>query len=321
MKFLGIDFDYYFENYPDANGYFGKYGGCKNELPQNILEDMAKSYKEMLVSEEFKTMQERIRRFRNSVPSPFVLLKEFSNENVKIYAKLKRPNNLGANPCMGQGFLARFMDKERIVASAEDGVAAVMSSSVGRIPCEVFVNPKISGNMFVLKLKVMGGTVIETDGDPREEAIKAATEDSENTLLFQGTATGSHPYPTIIRDFSKQIGDETFKQYFELETELPKAVITAAGKGESSVGFISGFTNIFTDIVAVSPEAQIPELMFLNDLERIRFAEVNEDDAARAAEKLLKLENIKTDAQSAKAFAYAVEYAKKLDKGNIIVNL
>lgn len=321
MKFLGIDFDYYFENYPDKNGFFGKYGGYKNELPQNILEDMARSYKEMLESEEYKTMQERIRRFRFSVPSEFILLKEFSNEKVKIYGKMKRKNNLGAAPCVGQAFLAKFMEKERIVASAEDGVSAVSSCGAARIPCEVYVNPKISGSMFISKLKVMGGTVIETDGDPETEAIKAATEDSENTFLFRSSAAASHPYPTIIRDYTKGAGTEAFNQYFEIEKELPKAVITAAGKGESSVGFISAFTNIFTDIVAINPELEIPELMFLSDLERIRFEKVSDVEAEFAKDRLLKLENIKVNSESAAAFAYALKYAEKLTEGNIIVNL
>ena len=124
MKFLGVDFDYYFENYPDKNGKFGKYGGCLGELSENLLNEMAESYKEMLVSEEYKTMQERTVRWRNAMPSPFVLLNEFSSGDVKIYAKLKR-NNLGGTPCPGQSSLARLMVIFRIVAAAEDGAAAV----------------------------------------------------------------------------------------------------------------------------------------------------------------------------------------------------
>ena len=321
MKFLGVDFDYYFENYPDKNGKFGKYGGYLGELKKDILDEMAESYKEMLVSEEFKTMQERMKRWRNAMPSSFVLLNEFSDGDVKIYAKLKRSNSLGATPCNGQAFLAKYMDKSRIVASAEDGVAAVSASGFSRIPCEVIVNPEISGRMFISKIKVMGGYVIETDGDPGEVALKIANEDRENTFLYQSSAISSHPYPTIIRDYTKQAGTEAFKQYFELEKELPTAVITAAGKGEASVGFISAFTNIFTDIVAVNPEGEIPELMFLNDLERIRFAEADEAEAVKIKDRLKKLEGIKTDLKGAAALAYAVKYAEKLEKGNIIVNL
>lgn len=323
MKFLGVDFDYYFENYPNKDGFFGKYGGNMGDIKKEVSDELSSSYKEMLESKEFLADFERMKRWRMGMPTPLVLISKLSNENVKIYGKLKRKNNFGVTPCLGQALLAKFTGKERIIASAEDGVAAVMASPISRIPCEVYVNPEISGKMFVLKLKVMGGTVIETDGDPKEEVLKAVNEDPEGTFLYLGSANSSHPYPTIIRDFSKNTGDETLKQYRELEGKdaLPTAVITSVGNGDGSVGFINGFTNIFTDIVAINPETEIPELMFLNDLERIRFAEVSEEDALKAKALIEGDEEIKTDLNGAYALAYAIKYAEKLEKGNIIVNL
>ena len=270
MNFNGVDFDTYFKNYPDKNGYFGKYGGSyvTPEL-QKAMDEVTEAYFTICKSRKFIDALRRIRKEFQGRPTPISHLERLSNKlgNVQLYVKREDLNHTGAhklNHCMGEALLAKYMGKKKLIAetgAGQHGVAIATAAAYFGLECDVYMGSvdikKQAPN--VARMKILGANVVEvTHGlATLKEAVDAAfdayAKDYENSIYCIGSVVGPHPFPMLVRDFQKIVGIEAREQFVEMTGELPDAVVACVGGGSNSAGFFSGFLNDPVDIYGIEP--------------------------------------------------------------------
>ena len=270
MNFNGVDFDTYFKNYPDKNGYFGKYGGSyvTPEL-QKAMDEVTEAYFTICKSRKFIDELRRIRKEFQGRPTPISHLERLSNKlgNVQLYVKREDLNHTGAhklNHCMGEALLAKYMGKKKLIAetgAGQHGVAIATAAAYFGLECDVYMGSvdikKQAPN--VARMKILGANVVEvTHGlATLKEAVDAAfdayAKDYENSIYCIGSVVGPHPFPMLVRDFQKVVGIEAREQFIEMTGELPDAVVACVGGGSNSAGFFSGFLNDPVDIYGIEP--------------------------------------------------------------------
>ena len=270
MNFNGVDFDTYFKNYPDKNGYFGKYGGSyvTPEL-QKAMDEITEAYFTICKSRKFIDELRRIRKEFQGRPTPISHLERLSNKlgNVQLYVKREDLNHTGAhklNHCMGEALLAKYMGKKKLIAetgAGQHGVAIATAAAYFGLECDIYMGSvdikKQAPN--VARMKILGANVVEvTHGlATLKEAVDAAfdayAKDYENSIYCIGSVVGPHPFPMLVRDFQKIVGIEAREQFVEMTGELPDAVVACVGGGSNSAGFFSGFLNDPVDIYGIEP--------------------------------------------------------------------
>ena len=173
----------------------------------------------------------------------------------KIYLKREDLNHTGAhkiNNCLGQCLLAKKMGKKRVIAetgAGQHGVATATVAALMGLECEIFMG-KIDTErqaLNVYRMKLLGAKVnaIETGTQTLKDAVNAAmkewTNRIEDTHYVLGSVMGPHPFPTIVRDFQKMIGEEIKEQIFAKEGRLPDAVLACVGGGSNAIGTFYDF--------------------------------------------------------------------------------
>lgn len=270
MMYNGIDFETYFKNYPDENGYFGKYGGSYvPEDLQKALDEITEAYFNIAKSSKFISELRRIRKEFQGRPTPISHLERLSNSlgNVQLYVKREDLNHTGAhklNHCMGEALLAKYMGKKKVIAetgAGQHGVALATAAAYFGLECDIYMGAvdikKQAPN--VARMKILGANVIEvTDGlATLKEAVDAAfaayVKDHENCIYCIGSVVGPHPFPLMVRDFQSVVGIEAREQFFDMTGGLPDAVVACVGGGSNSMGMFSGFLNDPVDIYGVEP--------------------------------------------------------------------
>jgi len=270
MNFNGIDFNTYFKNYPDANGYFGKYGGAYvNDELKKAMDEITEAYFTICKSRKFIDELRRIRKEFQGRPTPISHLERLSNKlgNVQLYVKREDLNHTGAhklNHCMGEALLAKYMGKKKLIAetgAGQHGVAIATAAAYFGLECDVYMGSvdikKQAPN--VARMKILGANVVEvTHGlATLKEAVDAAFEayakDYENSIYCIGSVVGPHPFPMMVRDFQSVVGFEAREQFVEMTGELPDAVVACVGGGSNSAGFFAGFLNDPVDIYGIEP--------------------------------------------------------------------
>ncbi len=270
MKFNDIEFDTYLKNYPDKNGYFGKYGG--SYVPENLqaaLDEITTAYYTICKSSKFISELRRIRREFQGRPTPISYLERLSSTvgNVQLYVKREDLNHTGAhklNHCMGEALLAKYMGKKKIIAetgAGQHGVALATAAAYFGLECDIYMGAvdirKQAPN--VARMKILGANVIEvTEGlQTLKEAVDAAfaayLNDYKNTIYCIGSVVGPHPFPMMVRDFQSVVGIEAREQFLEMTGELPDAVVACVGGGSNAMGMFAGFLNDPVDIYGVEP--------------------------------------------------------------------
>lgn len=270
MKFQGIDFDTYFKNYPDKNGYFGKYGGAyiSDDL-KKAMEEITDAYYTIGKSSKFTEELRRIRREFQGRPTPISFLERMSAElgGVRLYVKREDLNHTGAhklNHCMGEALLAKYMGKKKVIAetgAGQHGVALATAAAYFGLECDIYMGAvdikKQAPN--VARMKILGANVIEvTEGlATLKEAVDAAFEayarEYKDCIYCIGSVLGPHPFPTMVRDFQSIVGIEAREQFLEMTGELPDAIAACVGGGSNAAGFFAGFLNDPVDIYGVEP--------------------------------------------------------------------
>ncbi|MEE1077142.1 MAG: tryptophan synthase subunit beta [Acutalibacteraceae bacterium] len=270
MKYNGIDFDTYFKNYPDENGFFGKYGGAyvSDEL-KKAMEEITEAYFTICKSSKFISELRRIRKEFQGRPTPISYLERLSGSlgNVQLYVKREDLNHSGAhklNHCMGEALLAKFMGKKKVIAetgAGQHGVALATAAAYFGLECDIYMGAvdikKQAPN--VARMKILGANVIEvTHGlATLKEAVDAAFDayckDYKNSIYCIGSVLGPHPFPMMVRDFQSVIGIEAREQFMEMTGELPDAVVACVGGGSNAMGIFSGFLNDPVEIYGVEP--------------------------------------------------------------------
>nr|QDM39170.1 TrpB [Shewanella livingstonensis]BBJ56472.1 tryptophan synthase beta chain [Shewanella livingstonensis] len=252
------------------NPYFGEYGGMY--VPQILvpaLKQLETAFVEAQQDESFIAEFTDLLKNYAGRPTALTLTRNLSpNPLVKIYLKREDLLHGGAhktNQVLGQVLLAKRMGKKEIIAetgAGQHGVATALACALLGLKCKVYMGAKDierqSPNVF--RMKLMGAEVIPvTSGsstlkDACNEAMRdwSASYDKAHYLL--GTAAGPHPFPTIVREFQRMIGEETKKQILEKEGRLPDAVIACVGGGSNAIGMFADFIDEpSVELIGVEP--------------------------------------------------------------------
>ncbi len=243
---------------PDAFGHYGPYGGrfvAETLIP--ALEELEHAYQEAQRDPEFRAeLHSELRQFVGR-PNPLYHAERVSKElgGAQIYLKREDLNHTGAhkiNNAVGQALLARRMGKKRVIAETGAGQHGVATATVATrygMECLVYMGEediqRQSSNVFRMRLlgaevaAVHSGT--RTLKDALNEALRDWVTNVENTFYVIGTAAGPHPYPVMVRDFHRVIGDEARAQCLELTGRLPDCLIACVGGGSNAIGLFYPF--------------------------------------------------------------------------------
>ncbi|MEG1964038.1 MAG: tryptophan synthase subunit beta, partial [Clostridia bacterium] len=253
-----MNFKDYFNEYPDEKGYFGKYGGSfvAPEL-QVAMDEITEAYNTISRSSKFIADLRKIRKEFQGRPTPISYLERLSKSigNAQIYVKREDLNHTGAhkiNHCMGEGLLAKYMGKKKLIAetgAGQHGVALATAAAYFGMECDIYMGAvdivKQAPN--VARMKILGANVIPvTRGlQTLKEAVDAAFEgylkEYKTSIYCIGSVLGPHPFPLMVRDFQHVVGVEAREQFLEMTGNLPENVVACVGGGSNSIGIFSGF--------------------------------------------------------------------------------
>ncbi len=277
MDYKDVDFSTYLKNYPDRDGFFGRYGGCyvAPEL-RRAMDEITEAYFTICKSSKFISELRRIRREFQGRPTPISHLERLSGSlgNVQLYAKREDLNHTGAhklNHCMGEALLASYMGKKKVIAetgAGQHGVALATAAAYFGLECDIYMGAvdikKQAPN--VARMKILGANVIEvTEGlATLKEAVDAAfaayAREYKDCIYCIGSVLGPHPFPLMVRDFQNVVGVEAREQFLDMTGELPDAIVACVGGGSNAAGLFSGFLNDPVEIYGVEPLGRGPTL-------------------------------------------------------------
>ncbi len=270
-----MDFRTYFRKYPDENGRFGEFGGAY--LPDELVpafKEINEAYNTICHSAQFISELRRIRKEFQGRPTPVYHCERLSRliGTSQIYLKREDLNHSGAhklNHCMGEGLLAKFMGKKRLIAetgAGQHGVALATAAAYFGLECVIYMGEvdiaKQAPN--VTRMKILGAKVVPVTHGLKtlKEAVDAAFEDYmrnyKDSIYCIGSVLGPHPFPLMVRDFQMCIGAEAREQFLEMTGILPDAVCACVGGGSNAAGMFSGFLNDPVDIIGVEPLGKGP---------------------------------------------------------------
>lgn len=239
------------------SGKFGKYGGVfVPELIIPALEELEKAFLKYKDDEKFnEELQYYLKEFAGR-PTALYYAKNLSEKlGCKIYLKREDMLHTGAhkiNNTIGQGLLAKYMGKTRLIAETGAGQHGIATAVVGanfKIPVEVYMGSEDveRQKLNVFRMEISGAKVLpvhsgsKTLKDAINEAFRDWITNIETTHYLIGTTMGPHPYPTMVKHFQSVIGQEARKQILEKEGKLPDAAIACVGGGSNAMGLFSGF--------------------------------------------------------------------------------
>ncbi len=241
------------------NTRFEKYGGMF--VPETLIPALEELEKAYLSSKDDKGFQKELSYYLKQYagrPTPLYLAENFSKRvGCKVYLKREDLLHGGAhktNNCIGQALLARKMGKTRIIAetgAGQHGIAAAMAGALFGIPTEIYMGVEDieRQKINVLRMKLCGAKVNPVEVRPGRGTLKDAISESlrdwttniESTYYMLGSVAGPHPYPSLVRDFQKIIGEEARKQILEVEGRLPDYVMACVGGGSNAIGIFNAF--------------------------------------------------------------------------------
>ena len=244
--------------YPDEKGYFGIFGG--KFVPETLmyaLEELEKAYAEIKEDQNFwKELNYYLRTFAGR-PTPLYFAKNLTEYagGARIYIKREDLLHTGAhkiNNTLGQALLAKKMGKRRIIAetgAGQHGVATATACALLGLDCVIYMGEEDAKRqeLNVFRMKLLGAEVrlaksgSKTLKDAINEALRDWVTNVENTHYIIGSVVGPHPFPVIVRNFQKVIGEETKEQIMELEGRLPDAIVACVGGGSNAMGIFYPF--------------------------------------------------------------------------------
>src|SRR5271170_980926 len=243
---------------PDAEGHFGPYGG--RYVPETLmhpLQELEEEYFRSQTDPQFQNeLQYYLREFCGR-PTPLYFAERLTRElgGAKIYLKREDLLHTGAhkiNNAMGQILLARRMGKTRIIAetgAGQHGVATATVAAMFGLKCVIYMGEVDCKRqeLNVFRMKMLGAEVVPVQAGQQtlKEAVNEAMRDwvtnIRSTHYILGTAYGAHPYPLIVRNFQRVIGDEARAQILEKEKRLPDLLIACVGGGSNAIGLFYPF--------------------------------------------------------------------------------
>jgi len=246
---------------PDASGHFGPYGGTfVAETLIHALDELKQAYADAKDDPAFMAeFRSELKHFVGR-PSPIYHAARLSRElgGAQIYLKREDLNHTGAhkvNNTIGQAMLARRMGKPRVIAetgAGQHGVATATICARYGLECVVYMGSedikRQSPNVY--RMHLLGARVVPVESgsktlkDALNEALRDWVTNVENTFYIIGTVAGPHPYPTMVRDFQRVIGDECLVQMVEMIGRQPDAVIACVGGGSNAMGMFYPYIEV-----------------------------------------------------------------------------
>jgi tryptophan synthase beta chain len=245
---------------PDSGGHFGPYGGrYVPEVLMAPIEELEQAYLTARSDPSFQAELNDLLTHYAGRPTPLYYAKHLSETlgGAKIYLKREDLLHTGAhkiNNCLGQALLAKRMGKRRIIAetgAGQHGVATATVCALMGLDCVVYMGTEDMRRqrLNVFRMRMLGARVegVPTGSATLKDAISEAMRDwvtnVGDTYYLLGSALGSHPYPMMVRDFHRVIGDEARRQILEAEDRLPDAAIACVGGGSNAIGLFYAFLN------------------------------------------------------------------------------
>src|SRR5712692_2433268 len=243
---------------PDERGHFGPYGGrFVPEVLMAPLEELECAYAAACKDPAFTTELKDLLANYAGRPTPLYFARRLSEQlgGARIYIKREDLLHTGAhkiNNCLGQALLARRMGKKRIIAetgAGQHGVATATVCALFGLECVVYMGEEDMRRqrLNVFRMRLLGAKVVgvATGSRTLKDAISEAMRDwvtnvhTKHYLL--GSALGAHPYPMMVRDFHRVIGEETRQQILEREHRLPDSIFACVGGGSNAIGMFHPF--------------------------------------------------------------------------------
>jgi tryptophan synthase beta chain len=243
---------------PDATGHFGPYGGrFVPEVLMAPLEELEHAYREASADPKFQAELTDLLTHYAGRPTPLYYARRLSEElgGAKIYLKREDLLHTGAhkiNNCLGQALLARRMGKKRVIAetgAGQHGVASATVCALFGLDCTVYMGEEDMRRqrLNVFRMRLLGAKVVSVTNGSRtlKDAISEAMRDwvtnVHSTHYLLGSALGAHPYPLMVRDFHRVIGDETRAEIQNREGRLPDSIFACVGGGSNAIGMFHAF--------------------------------------------------------------------------------
>ena len=243
---------------PDAQGHFGLYGG--RYVPETLMHPLQELEREYFRSQKDPEFQRELQYYLREFcgrPTPLYFAERLTRDlgGAKIYLKREDLLHTGAhkiNNAIGQVLLARRMGKTRIIAETGAGQHGVATATVGAmfgLKCVIYMGEVDCARqaLNVYRMKMLGAEVVPVTAGQKtlKEAVNEAMRDwvtnVRSTHYILGTAYGAHPYPVMVRNFHRVIGDEARRQILEQEERLPDLLVACVGGGSNAIGLFYPF--------------------------------------------------------------------------------
>lgn len=259
--------------YPDENGRFGQFGG--RFVPETLmfaLKELETAFQEALSDSTFMEQYDRELREYSGRETPLTFAKRLTEHvgGPRIYLKREDLNHTGAhkmNNALGQALLAKRMGKEKLVAetgAGQHGVATATVAAYFGMSCKVFMGQEDieRQKLNVFRMELLGAEVVPAESgnqtlkDATNEAIRYWVSHVDDTYYLIGSVVGPHPYPYIVRQFQRVIGDESRQQFMATENRLPDRVFACVGGGSNAIGMFYPFLEDDVPLVGVEAEGK-----------------------------------------------------------------
>lgn len=244
-------------NQPDASGHFGRFGG--RFMPEALiapLDELAAAWTQAKADPVFTAELDRMLREYAGIPSLLYDATRFSKvAGARILLKREDLNHTGAHKIrnvLGQALLAKRIGKPRAIAetgAGQHGVAAATACAYLDLECVVYMGEVDTERqaLNVARMEMLGATVVtvktgsRTLKDAINEALRDWVSSVDTTSYLFGTAAGPHPFPSMVRDLTRGIGDEARAQCLALTGKLPDAAVACVGGGSNAIGLFTAF--------------------------------------------------------------------------------
>ncbi|MCL2348425.1 MAG: tryptophan synthase subunit beta, partial [Planctomycetaceae bacterium] len=244
---------------PNERGYFGQYGGMYvGETLVSPLKQLDAAMRQAFADKTFWDEYHELLRQYVGRETPCYFAKRLSEESggaANVWLKREDLNHTGAhkvNNTIGQALLAKRMGKRRVIAetgAGQHGVATATVAALMGFECQVFMGAEDIRRQQpnVLRMELLGTEVVSVESgtatlkDAMNAALRYWSQVVDDTFYIVGTVAGPHPYPYMVREFQKIIGEEARRQMLQLAGKLPDAVIAAVGGGSNAMGIFYPF--------------------------------------------------------------------------------
>ncbi|WP_286219516.1 tryptophan synthase subunit beta [Paraoerskovia sediminicola] len=238
--------------------YYGDFGG--RFVPEALiaaLDELDVEYRRAVADPEFRAELDRLQREYTGRPSPLTEVPRFAEHagGVRVFLKREDLNHTGShkiNNVLGQALLVKRMGKRRVIAetgAGQHGVATATAAALLDLECVVYMGEEDTERqaLNVARMRLLGATVVpvklgsRTLKDAINEALRDWVANVDDTHYLLGTVTGPHPFPEMVREFHKVIGQEAREQVLDRAGRLPDVVVACVGGGSNALGIFNAF--------------------------------------------------------------------------------